>query len=108
MSVRDLPVFLDQRLTEDLIHVEMFGADLEDCQECAFGQQPDSPYSKARMLLDIAARREVLRHHQPTQAARHPGADCAWCGMVYPCFDVLSLAAPYAGRPDFNSWWRVS
>lgn len=64
-------------------------------------------WNPVRVLAEIAAKRDVLRHHAPAAAKKHPGFECAWCNMLYPCFDARTLARPYADHPDFESHWAV-
>ena len=64
-------------------------------------------WSPRRALAEIAAKREVLRHHSPKPAEKHPGYDCLWCGMAYPCFDAKALAQPYRDRPGFREEWAL-
>lgn len=59
-----------------------------------------------RVLRDVAARRLVLTHHTRTPGKKHPGFDCAWCGMHWPCFDIRAAALPYDDRPGYREEWR--
>lgn len=70
--------------------------------------KPQRMRTLAQFRLDeIAAKREVLRHHSPKPATAHPGFDCLWCKMPYPCFDVMVLAQPYRGRDGFRGEWTL-
>jgi hypothetical protein len=88
--------------TEDTLSVELSDSD-QGLADVAYLTR----FDPARVLAEVTAKRDVLRHHAPVPAVRHPGFDCGWCGMSYPCFDVLALAQPFASRPGFRPEWTV-
>lgn len=95
-------------------------------------------HDPARVLREVQAKRRVLARHRLVDqtngwahrtprpgedvSLRHPAAYCstcrtgacgddydATCGWVdWPCPEVLDLAAPFAGHPDYDPSWSPS
>lgn len=71
-------------------------------------------HDPARVLADVAAKREIIALHAPFDAwADIPGPhgpqivcrECAGARM-YPCPTLRVLAAPYAEHPDYRQEWK--
>jgi hypothetical protein len=63
----------------------------------------------ARVLREVAAKREILEQHVPVGGGmvclsychtRTPGEEQAW-----PCLTMRLLVLPYAGHPDYRDGW---
>lgn len=67
-------------------------------------------HDPTRVLADITAKRETLRHHfaGPSKKKSNPFVECQWCGFSFPCFDVQNLAQTFAGRPGWSEKWAMS
>lgn len=116
----DLSQFLLARIADDEAWLGAEAFYLDSCQECAFGQQPHSPYSRARLAADCEAKRRIAGLHQPhvpDWSSDPPG--CESCtnwddypfvvqhkGEGWPCLTFRILAAPYADHPDYDEAWR--
>lgn len=67
-------------------------------------------FNPARVLADIAAKRELLLWHEED---RYRVGRCSNChtnlgqSHLWPCHVVKLLAAPYAGQPGYNPAWAV-
>lgn len=67
-------------------------------------------HDPARVLADIAAKRELLLWHEED---RYRVGRCSNChtnlgqSHLWPCHVVKLLAAPYAGQPGYNPAWAV-
>lgn len=117
-----LAEFLLARIAEDEAWLRGDGGwYLDDCQECAFGQQPQSPYSLTRLLAKCEADRRIVEaYREARQAAEHirdtfagnsspvarierssyGAAETAWWSAM------AALALPYADRPGYREEWR--
>lgn len=120
MSITD---FLNARITEDEAHIQAHTPDFDECQECGFGQQPESPYSIARVLAECAAKRAIVEMHAPVDYSglgmESPNA-CTLCGAdrgihdwewmkdSFPCDTLRTLAAVYAEHPEYRDAWKVA
>jgi hypothetical protein len=85
---------------------------IDNCQECAFGEQPESPYSTALLLADIAAKRAIIRNAkvQLAWADQRPDDDPnveRIDGAATVNESVLEyLALPHADHPDYREEWK--
>lgn len=87
--------FLEARIAEDEAHVRRVGSFVNECQECAFGNQPDSPYSHERLLADCAAKRAIIEGLEPFSFLDDINAP-----------ELLGiLAAVYSDHPDYQQEW---
>lgn len=101
MDTETLPNFLLARIAEDEAVARARG---QTSSEGVRGRPWVKP-TPARVLAECAAKRRIVEHHTATPARRHPGYDCKWCGMTWPCFDLRNLAPPYADHPDCRPEW---
>ncbi|MDF6043799.1 DUF6221 family protein [Streptomyces sp. JH14] len=68
-------------------------------------------HDPARVLREVAAKRRVLGRHVLSPAVGDPELpwdnrdDCQWDGEIWPCPDLLDLAAPYSDHPEFREQW---
>jgi hypothetical protein len=72
-------------------------------------------HDPARVLREVAAKREILDRHMPHQPA-FGGPACNWCSEDvddrpqlakerWPCPDIRSLAAVWNDHPDYRAEW---
>lgn len=95
-----LTEFLLARIAEDEAWITGWGGEyLDECQECAFGQQPDSPYSRARVLVECEAKRRLIL--MLDGMLKH---EIGWDGIEEAV--MVHLALPYADHPDYQQEWR--
>ncbi|MFB8441151.1 DUF6221 family protein [Streptomyces niveus] len=110
---RDLVPFLHARLDEEADLARRCGGD--DCGEWAAhghtvdfcqSELPGFPpttalhvalHDPARVLREVEAKRRVPARHVPWDNRD----DCRYDGETWPCDDLLDLASPYAGHPDY-------
>lgn len=55
---------------------------------------------------EIAAARATIAHHAKTPSTTHPGFDCMWCRMHWPCFDIRNAASVFSTDPDYRQEWK--
>ncbi|MEV7565473.1 DUF6221 family protein [Streptomyces tanashiensis] len=64
-------------------------------------------HDPARVLREVEAKRRILARHEFSPAIGDPELpwdnrdDCQYDGEPWPCDDLLDLALPYAGHPDY-------
>jgi len=66
-------------------------------------------FDAGRMLRDVEAGRRVLGRHQrlPDPRAGYSLPDiCGLCDIEWPCPELIDLAYPYVGHPDYLDEWR--
>lgn len=91
--------------------VDDLGCEITDAWDVNSGPWYTGPHiahhNPARVLREVAAKRRVLGRHVPHRL----GADYAWCEWcrpqveVWPCPDLLDLAAVWADHPDYRQEW---
>lgn len=62
------------------------------------------------VLVDIAAKRRIVKEHQPVGSDLYPEQGSLWCGTCSPakfgpCQTLRLLALPYADRPGYDPAW---
>jgi hypothetical protein len=101
----NLSDFLLARIAEDEAWTAGDGGwYLDVCQECAFGQQPQSPYSRARVLAECDAKRRIVA--QLWNYAAYPDPESSDPSGTQAVWIIKTLAFPYAGHADYDPAWR--
>lgn len=106
--------FLLARIAEDKAWIAGDGGSwLEECQECGFGGQPESPYSRARLLAECEMKRRFVevaarawarsQEDDPLPEGRE------WLlGQREGLRQALALLTlPYVDHPDCRPEWRL-
>jgi hypothetical protein len=123
----DLVDFLRRRIDEDAELAGRCDSDscgqwtarghtVDFCQVDISGLHPTiaehvAMHDPARVLREVAAKRRILARHVLSPAVGDPELpwdnrdDCQWDGEDWPCADLLDLALPYSGHPDFHDQW---
>ncbi|MFJ4863257.1 DUF6221 family protein [Streptomyces sp. NPDC088748] len=120
---QDLVTFLHARLDEEADLARRSDGDgcgewtahghtVDFCQGELSGLHPTialhvALHDPARVLREIEAKRRVLARHVLNPAIGDPELpwdnrdDCQYDGEIWPCDDLLDLAAPYADHPAY-------
>jgi hypothetical protein len=108
--------FLEARIAEDEAYVRSAGSDLDDCQECGFGHQPESPYGQSRLLAECAAKREIIAfdHNIQIWEPRGFSSDTAVEAFTsggpqnpHARHVTRILAGAYSDHPDYRQEWAL-
>jgi uncharacterized protein DUF6221 len=100
-TMNDLIAFLNARIDEDERYLKSNARHL-------WTQRP---------LREVAAKRVIVKRHQPGEAGYGPLEDQLYCkaessdedlwyANPWPCSDVLALAAVYSDHADYRPEWK--